>query len=138
MANVKASNAASTSLRSTRPRRALLDVLQRERGRQLTAQELHGRARRAEPRIGLATVYRTLAALEAEGAVEVVSQDGGESAYRLCSSEHHHHLVCSGCGAVVEIAECDVEPLARRLARRHGFRIDHHEMTLRGLCGACR
>jgi Fur family ferric uptake transcriptional regulator len=125
-------------VRSTRPRQAVVSVLERTRDRQLSAQDLHRAARRVQPGVGLATVYRTLAALEAEGTVEVISQEGGEAAYRLCSPGHHHHLVCAGCGAVVEIAECDVEPLARKLARRHGFRIDQHEVTLRGRCGACR
>jgi Fur family ferric uptake transcriptional regulator len=113
-------------------------VLERERDRQLTAQDLHRRALALEPRIGLATVYRTLATLERDGAVEVISQEAGEAAYRLCSSGHHHHLVCTGCGAVVEIQECDLQPLATRLSRKHGFRIDGHDVTLRGRCARCR
>jgi Fur family ferric uptake transcriptional regulator len=125
-------------MRPTRPRQAVVSVLEGARDRQLSAQDLHRAARRVAPRIGLATVYRALAALESEGAVEVISQEGGEAAYRLCSPGHHHHLVCSGCGAVVEIDECDVDPLARRLARRHRFRIEQHELTLRGRCPACR
>src|SRR5436309_6756270 len=125
-------------MRSTRPRQAVVAVLERERDRQLTAQDLHRRALALEPRIGLATVYRTLATLERDGTVEVISQEAGESAYRLCSSGHHHHLVCTGCGAVVEIQECDLEPLARRLSRRHGFRVDDHDVTLRGRCAKCR
>src|SRR5437763_10910117 len=125
-------------MRTTRPRRAVMAVLERERDHQLTAQDLHRKALTVMPRIGLATVYRTLAALEDEGSVEVISQEAGESAYRLCSSGHHHHLVCTGCGAVVEIRECDLEPLARRLSRRHGFRVDAHDVTLRGRCADCR
>src|SRR5437016_14243584 len=125
-------------MRTTRPRQTVISVLERERDRQLTAQDLHRKALAVTPRIGLATVYRTLAALENEGAVEVISQEAGESAYRLCSSGHHHHLVCTGCGAVVEIEECDLEPLARRLSQRHGFRIDAHDVTLRGRCAKCR
>ena len=125
-------------MRATRPRRAVVSVLERSRDRQLTAQDLHQAARRSESHIGLATVYRTLAALEQEGAVEVISNDGGEAAYRLCSPGHHHHLVCAGCGAVIEIEECDVEPLARKLARRYRFRIDEHDVTLRGRCSRCR
>src|SRR5436309_507744 len=125
-------------MRSTRPRQTVIAVLERERDHQLTAQDLHRRARSVAPRIGLATVYRTLSALEREGAVEVISQEGGESAYRLCSGSHHHHLVCTGCGAVVEVEECELEPLTRRLSRRHGFRIDAHDVTLRGRCAKCR
>ena len=125
-------------MRTTRPRQAVVAVLERERDRQLTAQDLHRKALDVTPRIGLATVYRTLAALEREGAVEVISQDAGEAAYRLCSKGHHHHLVCTGCGAVVEIQECDLEPLAKRLSRKHGFRVEAHNVTLKGRCAACR
>ena len=125
-------------MRTTKPRQAVIAVLERERERQLTAQDLHRKALAITPRIGLATVYRTLAALEEEGAVEVISQDAGESAYRLCSSGHHHHLVCTGCGAVIEIQECDLDSLSRRLSRKHGFRVDAHDVTLRGRCAACR
>ena len=125
-------------MRSTRPREAVIAILEREREHQLTAQDLHRKARAVAPRIGLATVYRTLAALEAEDRVEVISQEAGESAYRLCSNVHHHHLVCTGCGAVVEIQECDLESLARRLSRRHGFRVEDHDVTVRGRCANCR
>lgn len=127
----------SSGLRPTRARRAVLAVLQRERGRQLTAQELHRRARSLQPRIGLATVYRTLGALAEEGLVEVVSQEARESAYRLCSPGHHHHLICSSCGAVIEILECDLGSVERTLARRYRFLIEEHAITFRGRCARC-
>lgn len=126
-----------TALRSTRARRAVLAVLERERGRQVTAQELHTAARGIVPEIGLATVYRTLGALEADGTVEIVTQEDRESAYRLCSPGHHHHLVCSRCDAVIEILDCDLGALERRLSRRHGFRIEEHDVTFRGRCASC-
>lgn len=127
---------AGSRLRSTRARRAVLRVLERERGRQLTAQELHRRARVIQPSIGLATVYRTLSSLAEEGVVDVVSHDR-ESAYRLCSPGHHHHLICTGCGRVVEIEECDVGSLERALSRRYRFTISEHSITFRGLCERC-
>lgn len=125
------------ALRLTRARRAVLRVLERDRGRRLTAQELHRRARAIQPRIGLATVYRTLSALAEDGVVDVVSTDAREAAYRLCSPGHHHHLICNRCGTVVEIEECDLSSLERALARRYRFRIDEHAITVRGLCARC-
>jgi Fur family ferric uptake transcriptional regulator len=125
------------TMRPTRARRAVLKVLERETARQLTAQQLHRRARSIQPSIGLATVYRTLGVLAEEGTVDVVSSEGRESAYRLCSAGHHHHLVCTSCGAVVEIKECDIGRLERGLARRYRFRIQGHSITLRGLCRRC-
>jgi Fur family ferric uptake transcriptional regulator len=127
----------SYGLRPTRSRLAVLTILERERDRQLTAQALHREARSIQPGIGLATVYRTLSALEGEGLVEVITQDGAEAAYRLCSPGHHHHLVCGGCGAVIEILKCDLSSLEQTLARRYRFRIEEHAITFRGRCAAC-
>ena len=124
-------------LRPTPARRAVLTVLERARDRQVTAQELHRTARSIQPRLGLATVYRTLGTLAEEGVVEVVSQEEGEAAYRLCSPGHHHHLVCNGCGGVIEIPTCDVGSVERALTRRYRFRIEEHAITFRGLCSEC-
>ena len=128
----------AAGLRETPARRAVASVLEETRGRQVTAQELHTAARSIDPRIGLATVYRTLGALAADGVVEVVTHEDGESAYRLCSRGHHHHLVCSRCDAVIEIRECDLGAVERTLADRYRFRIDEHDVSFRGLCAACR
>lgn len=138
MARTRASHPpGKPALRLTRARRTVLRVLERERGRRMTAQELHRRARTLEPRIGLATVYRTLSALADEDVVDVVSTDDRQSAYRLCSPGHHHHLICTGCGKTVEIEECDLSTMERTLARRYRFRISEHAITVRGLCARC-
>ena len=64
-----------------------------------------------------------------QGAVDAITRTGGEVAYRLCRRSHHHHLVCSGCGAVVELAPCDVGGWAAAQASHHGFDIEDHELT---------
>lgn len=129
---------AEPARRSTPARRAVFVVLERERGRHLTAQQVHREAEALRPGIGLATVYRTLSAMAGDGVVDVVSTDEREAAYRLCSAGHHHHLVCAQCGAVIEIGGCDVEAVERRLARRYHFRITEHALTFRGVCAACQ
>ncbi|MGH2830905.1 MAG: Fur family transcriptional regulator [Actinomycetota bacterium] len=129
--------ARSPQLRETPARRAVLTVLKGERGRRLTAQQVHRRAEAIRPRIGLATVYRTLGALAQDGVIDVVATGDRESAYRLCSEGHHHHLVCDGCGAVFEIGECDVGEVERRLEGRYRFRITEHSLTFRGRCSRC-
>lgn len=128
---------ATRGIRATRGRRAVLRVLERERGRQLGAQAIHRRVRRIDPLVGLTTVYRTLGLLQREGIVDVVSTDGREQGYRLCTPVHHHHLVCAACGAVVEIAECDVAGVQRSLERAYGFRISEHSLSFRGRCRSC-
>ena len=103
-----------------------------------TAQELHDRLRAGGSRVGLATVYRTLAALNDAGAVDALAHRPGEAVYRLCGSGHHHHLVCESCGRVVELGECDLEPWLEQLGAAHGFEVTRHSVEVSGLCAACR
>src|SRR5690349_17294474 len=95
-------------LRPTSQRLAVLEVLAHEHDG-ATAQEIHDRLRAGGSRVGLATVYRTLAALSDGGAVDALAHRPGEACYRLCGSGHHHHLVCERCNRVVELGECDLE-----------------------------
>lgn len=103
-----------------------------------SAQEIHARMRAAGASVGLTTVYRALAALAEAGQVDVLRTDDGETAYRRCATEsHHHHLVCRGCGRTVEVAGPDVEQWAERVAREHGFGDVTHTLEVFGTCGAC-
>ena len=106
-------------------------------GEALSAQELHDRLRHSGSKTGLATVYRTLRLLADDGVVDVLREDPVQLRYRLCSVEHHHHLVCESCGRVEEIPECDVSAWASRVARRRGFRVRTHRAEILGLCGTC-
>jgi len=104
----------------------------------LTAQELHERLRARGERLGLATVYRTLALLAEEGLVDAISHRPGELCYRRCGEGHHHHLVCSDCHRVVELSECELEPWLERVSAVHGFVATGHRLEVAGVCGDCR
>ena len=123
-------------LRPTRQRLAVLDVLAAERN-DATAQEIHSVLAGRGERVGLATVYRTLAALSECGAVDALSHHPGETCYRLCSEEHHHHLVCERCHRVVELVDCDLESWLAERARAHGFTISTHSVEATGVCADC-
>jgi len=99
-----------------------------------SAQDLHARMRAAGDSIGLATVYRTLTALAATGEVDVLRTDDGEAVYRMCSTGHHHHLVCRDCGRTVEIEGPAVERWTERVAAEHGFRDVAHTLEIFGTC----
>jgi len=103
-----------------------------------TAQEIHGRLRESGERVGLATVYRALAALKRRKVVDELSHRTGESCYRLCSPGHHHHLVCSSCHKVEELEDCDLDGWVSRASKAHGFEPAAHTLEVVGLCGACR
>jgi len=103
-----------------------------------TAQELHARLRRRGSRIGLATVYRTLAALSERGIIDTLTHRQGEASYRLCGEGHHHHLTCTSCNRVVELEGCSLEAWLAEVGRQQGFTLTSHQVELAGLCSDCR
>ena len=127
-----------TGVRATRQRAAiteLLDSLDEFR----SAQELHDELRRRGENIGLTTVYRTLQAMSTAKLVDTLRTDTGESVYRVCSGQHHHHhLVCRDCGATVEVAGREVEAWAAEVAVEHGFSDVSHTIEIFGTCASCR
>lgn len=103
-----------------------------------TAAELHDLLRAGGARVGLATVYRTLADLVAAGEIDSLRGPAGETLYRRCGeSEHHHHLVCRVCGRTEEVTSPAVERWARSVAKHYGFTEIDHEIELFGLCATC-
>jgi Fe2+ or Zn2+ uptake regulation protein len=122
-------------VRVTPQREAVLDAVGRQAG-SFTAVQVYDRARRREPSLGLATVYRTIELLRATGSIRQLT-GVGEGVYVRChTGHHHHHLVCVSCGAVEETELCGA-PSAAVLRRRHGFRAQHHDLDVYGLCARC-
>ncbi|WP_055589893.1 Fur family transcriptional regulator [Peterkaempfera griseoplana] len=126
----------SPRARSTRQRAAVsaaLDEIQDFR----SAQELHDLLKHKGDSVGLTTVYRTLQSLADSGEVDVLRTADGEAVYRRCSSGHHHHLVCRGCGHTVEVEGPAVERWADAVAAEHGFSDIAHTLEIFGTCGEC-
>lgn len=123
-------------VRATRQRAAIADLLD-GLDEFRSAQELHDALKRRGEGIGLTTVYRTLQSMAESGLVDVLRTDTGESVYRRCSADHHHHLVCRACGAAVEIQGRQVETWAADIAHEHGFSDVSHTIEIFGLCGDC-
>ena len=121
-------------VRATAQRRAVARAV-REASGSFTVPELHERARRLEPGLGLATTYRTIELLRASGAVHPLLGEG-RHAYVRCRPEHHHHLVCTSCGGVEETELC-AAPSEAELHRAHGFRPAAHELDIYGTCRSC-
>lgn len=91
----------------------------------------------AVPEVGRATVFRTLRLLQDIGALCQVVLDDGTVEYRITSGGHHHHVVCSQCGAVTDFTACDIQDLLADLARRTGYEIESHRLEVYGRCGQC-
>jgi Fur family ferric uptake transcriptional regulator len=118
--------------RRTEQRRAIIDALGHS-DQALTAQELHDNL----DDVGLATVYRNLGRLAAEGEVDAIRRPSGETAYRACGHGHHHHLICRSCGVVVELHDCTLADWSRKIAGEHGFQQVEHQAELLGTCSDC-
>ena len=126
----------STERRPTRQRAAIAHALEGcDEFR--SAQEIHAALTGSGTRVGLATVYRNLQAMAADGEVDVIRTPEGEAVYRSCSTHHHHHVVCRSCGLAVEVTGDAVERWADAVAAQHGFTQVRHTVEMDGLCADC-
>ncbi len=105
----------------------------------LTAQEIEDALRAQGRSVGRASVYRVLELLVEHGAVGRLEVGQGIARYEAVDpgGEHHHHLVCRRCGDLVPFGDPGLERSIERLANRLGFRVDDHEVVLRGACARC-
>src|SRR4029450_4510306 len=122
--------------RKTRQRTAVEEILS-DRHDFRTAQQIHDDLRHLGERIGLTTVYRTLQLMTDVGELDAIRTNEGETAYRRCSTGHHHHLVCRICGRTVEVSGPAVERWANAVAAQHGFREISHDLEIFGTCNTC-
>ena len=121
----------------TPQRRVVLNVLAHSQ-EHLTPAEVYERVHQEDPSIGLVTVYRTLDILAELGLICAVHAGGSCGSYIIGPQEHHHHLICSDCGAVVAFADCSLNDLEQRLSTNTGFKIESHLLEFLGRCQDCQ
>lgn len=122
----------------TGPRQLVLEVLRRGHHPQ-TPKEIH--AQLAGQPCDLATVYRSLRILADLGMVQRFDFGDGVARFELVAEGddgHHHHLICRRCSRVVELDECFLEEIQRRIAAANGFRAVSHKLEFFGLCPGCQ
>lgn len=119
--------------RSTRQRDAIRSAIHAAR-RPLSPREVLEGARNIVRALGMATVYRNLKLLVAEGAVQIITLPGESPRYEVSEAAHHHHFQCTTCRRVYDVPGCPGD--LRRLAPR-GFTVEHHDVTLYGRCLDC-
>jgi Fur family ferric uptake transcriptional regulator len=126
-----------TRIRGTRQAEALSAALDGLPGF-CSAQQIHAELRSRGEHVGLTTVYRHLQVLSEDGRVDAIRDASGETLYRRCQSEvHHHHLTCRNCGRSVEVEGRAVELWAEQVAAEAGFTDVGHTVELFGLCPDC-
>jgi len=130
--------ASSKGLKSTKQRDMILDCFL-SCDQHLSTEELYLKLKESMPGIGFATVYRTLKLFAESGIAREIQFGDGQTRYEhLHAGEHHDHLVCTRCGAIMEFENKTIEKLQAEVARNHGFTITNHKLELYGICAKCK
>ena len=131
------SHVATRGLRHSRQRDIVTEAFYELEGH-VSVEAVLERAREKDPRVGVATVYRTMKLLGECGlAVARRFGDGATLYERGVDQGHHDHLICRRCGCIVEFENDQIESLQEQVARRHGFEVESHKLELYGRCAAC-
>jgi Fur family ferric uptake transcriptional regulator len=120
----------------TTQRRLLLELI-RDADGHIDAKELYRRASARDESIGSATVYRTLNLFKELGLVNEVRLGKIRCYYEIKESQEHQHLVCQGCGKVIEFQNPYFQKLIKAVRREHGFNVTKAELYLEGYCPEC-
>jgi Fur family ferric uptake transcriptional regulator len=125
-------------LRSTDQRRLIIETFFHS-DNHVSIEELLAQVRESDPRVGYATVYRTLKLLTECGIAYERRFGDGLTRYELADeAAHHDHLICIECGDIVEFEEPRIEELQEKIAHKHGFLLRSHKHELYGICPKCR
>ena len=126
-------------LKTTRQREAIALLLFKNSGH-MKAEEILEKARALDPRVSLATVYRTLKLLQDCGLVRAHHFGDGQACFEPITEvhEHHDHLICTRCGKIIEFYSEPIERLQESIAKQHGFEVTDHRLELYGLCKKCK
>jgi Fur family ferric uptake transcriptional regulator len=145
--NIKSGDSTATRLsghlagqgyKSTRQRDLIIRLFS-EAKHHLSAEELYVLVKKTEPGIGYATVYRTLKLLSEAGLAHERRFEDGCTRYELSESNtHHDHLICTGCGKIIEFENAKIEQLQQNVADRNHFLVTSHKLEIYGLCNNCR
>ena len=123
--------------RHTAQRELLLKVLS-ETKEHLDADKLYRKARQRQPSLSLSTVYRNLELFKRLGLVEDHQLDGMRRHYEAKAKTRHHHLVCLGCGRILEFSCPSTGRMKSRIAKAEGFKVIDIEVRLLGYCPECQ
>jgi Fur family ferric uptake transcriptional regulator len=127
-----------TGIQPATPQRRLLFSVMQEAGRHVDAKELYRRASERDINISLATVYRNLRLFKEQGLID--ERHLGQMHccfYEMKGSGEHHHLICRGCGQIIEFASPLIHKLLAEMQRKNGFRVTRVELCLEGYCREC-
>jgi Fur family transcriptional regulator, ferric uptake regulator len=96
-------------------------------------EELFARASAIDPRISIATVYRSVKLFEEAGILERLEFGDGRARYEDAERDHHDHLIDMQSGEVIEFVDPEIEALQERIAARLGYKLKGHRLELYGV-----
>jgi Fur family transcriptional regulator, ferric uptake regulator len=123
--------------RVTSQRTLILDIIKKGGGH-LDADDIYRQARAELPRLSLSTVYRTLKTLKEPGLIEELQLDDTHHYYEIKSNKKHYHLVCIGCGKVVEFRYPLDQNIKKDVPEARDFKITEVDIRVRGYCPQCQ
>ncbi|QDC09954.1 transcriptional repressor [Oceanicola sp. D3] len=123
---------AAKGLRITGQRRVIAEVLDAASDHP-DVEELYARASAVDPKISLATVYRTVKLFEEAGLLEKLEFGDGRARYEDAERDHHDHLIDMKTGEVIEFVDPEIEALQERIAARLGYELKGHRLELYGV-----
>ena len=124
-------------LKATYPRLKILEIFHRPEAGHLSEEDVYSILINEKTEIGPATVYRVLTQFEEAGILTKHQFDNGRAVYEIDDGNHHDHLVCSVCSAVVEIVDETIEERQHAIAQRYDFALESHALVLYGICNSC-
>jgi len=119
-------------LRMTDQRRTIASVLE-DSDDHPDVEELYARASGRDPRISIATVYRTVKLFEEAGILDKLEFGDGRARYEDAEREHHDHLIDMNSGEVIEFVDPEIEALQEKIARKLGYTLKGHRLELYGV-----
>ena len=127
----------ATGMRVTNQRTLVMDIIRRGQGH-LDADEIYRKAREKGHQLSLSTVYRALQRFKKLDLVEELHFDEDHHHYEVKPSAEHHHLVCLGCGRVVEFHNLLSRYINKNVPEAKEFEIFNTELRMTGYCPSCR
>jgi len=121
-------------LKVTLPRLKILQILEANQQRHMSAEDVYKHLLDADAEIGLATVYRVLTQFEAAGLVRRHNFESGSAVFEIDDGGHHDHIICQQCGRVEEFVDPTIEARQEAAAAAHGFSIADHSLVIYGNC----
>lgn len=117
-------------LKATLPRLRILEILDSNEDRHMSAEDVYKALIDAGEDVGLATIYRVLTQFESAGLVQRHNFDGGHAVFEMAPDRHHDHMVRVDTGDVIEFVDEEIERRQREIVEAHGYELEDHSLVL--------